>query len=45
MRKLFSTVLISACLSTPVLAEGFDAIHPANPFAPQPFPFNNIAFQ
>ncbi len=43
MRKLFSTVLISACLSTPVLAEGFDAIQPANPFAPQPIPVNTIA--
>ena len=43
MRKLFSTVLISACLSTPVLAEGFDAIQPANPFTPQPIPVNTIA--
>ena len=45
MRKLFSTVLISACLSTPVLAEGFDAIQPANPFTPQQIPLNTIQIQ
>ena len=31
------------CLSAPVLGEGFDAIQPANPYSPQPFPVNTIA--
>ncbi len=43
MKNLFSIIVIAACISTPVLAEGFDTIQPANPFIPQPIPVNTIA--
>ena len=43
MHKLASTIVITVCLSAPVLGEGFDAIQPANPFVPQPIPVNTIA--
>ena len=41
--KLFYTVVLIACMSTPVLGEGFDTIQPANPYSPQPIPVNTIA--
>ena len=43
MKNLFSIIIIAACISTPVWAEGFDTIQPANPFIPQPIPVNTIA--
>ena len=43
MRKLFSLLSIITFMSSPVLAEGFDTIAPANPLSPMPIPANTIA--
>ena len=43
IRKILNLVVIAGFLSGPVLAEGFDNIPPASPFAPQLIPVNTIA--
>lgn len=43
MKKLFCTLSIVAFVSSPVFAEGFDTIAPANPLLPMQIPSNTIA--
>lgn len=43
MKKLFYTLSIVAFVSSPVFAEGFEQIAPANPLSPMSIPANTIA--
>lgn len=43
MHKLLCTILITTAIITPVFADGFDSIKPANPLTTEPLPVNTIA--